>query len=160
MPFISHDKFIKGRDAVGAALLDIEDGRDLSPSFKVFVIDDGTEVELEQDITGHIISISIELTSNLISKCSITVENRGGAFSDSGIFVPGTDIDIHLGYGDVVQKIGRWEVVRFLPQFEESGLEILTIEAYDLGYRLSKSNTEVVGASSKKPKIVIFLLPW
>ena len=152
MPFVDADKWAREATGSDAALADIADGRDLSPAFRVFVIDDGVEVELEQDITGHILGIEIELNSNMVSKCAITIENRGGAFSDSGIFMPGTDIDIFLGYGDFLRKIGRWEVVRFLPQFSEDGVETLTVEGYDLGHRMITRKTDVKGGDPKKPK--------
>ena len=152
MPFIDHNEWANKATGGNAALVDIEDGRDLSPTFKVFVIDDGEEIELKRNITDHIMGIEIELTSNLVSKCTIEIENRGGAFSDSGVFAPGTDLDIYLGYGDFTKKIGRWEVIRFLPQFSESGIETLTIEGYDLAHRMITRKTEVVGGDAKKPK--------
>lgn len=107
---------------------------------------------LGADITSAVISAEFEDTSDMVSKVSVTLDNRGMRFSDAQVFQPGNEVSLYMGYGPELAFIGRGEIVRHRPGFPREEAPALTIVGYDRSFRMMKEEMEIKGGGGEAPE--------
>lgn len=120
-----------------------------APAFALYV----ETTELQDDITSDVVSVSFEHTVDMASKLSVVLANPDNRYTDSAVFEPGNEISLHLGYGPILEFVGRGELTRHVPTFP-SGDTVPSIEliGYDRSWRLGQQEMEITGGASKKPQ--------
>lgn len=125
-----------------------------SPAFAVYV--DGVIVASgavgSRDLTGRVQSVAFDHSLTLSSEIKIVVGNLDDEYTNDGIFVPGSQIELYLGYGSELGFVGAGRISRFLPEFPEDGIPILDIRCLDPTHRMAKEEYEITGskAASKR----------
>lgn len=100
---------------------------------------------LKQDVIRDIIQVSYKDSLDNIDSCEITINNwdaekRSFKYSDSDIFVPGSDLELWMGYygkGDMVLMI-QAEITTLRPTFPAGGQPTLTISALNPLHKLRR----------------------
>lgn len=118
-----------------------------APAFAVYV--NGTE--LKEDVTSKIVEVEFEHTLDMASSLKLVVDNIGNAFTDSPVFAPGNEVELHLGYGNEVGFVGRGEIVRHLPSFPQQDAPTLAIQGYDRSWRMMQQELEIKGGAAERP---------
>lgn len=120
-----------------------------APAFALYV----ETTELQDDITGDVASCAFEHTVDMVSKLSVTLANPDNRYTDSAVFEPGNELELHLGYGTQLGYVGRAELIRHVPQYP-AGDTVPTIDVvgYDLSWRLGEQEMEIAGGKSKHPR--------
>jgi len=141
-----------------------EAGDDLVPNFDLTISgrDAGKSTQLFEAVRPLIASVTYEedeemagmFTLQVINQPEITYGSPDNwrAVVDSKAFQEGNAIDLYMGYGGVQQYMGRTEIVKWLPVFEEDGPTIFTIKAYDGRHRMMEGNQHKVRQSGKDRK--------
>jgi len=124
----------------------------MAPAFRLFV--EGHEVG--EEVTQHVVEIDVEHTVDVISKTSIVVQDADNRWTDSILWEPGNEVDVFMGYGNALGHVGRFEILRHLPDYPEDGVPTLKISGYDRAYRMTRQSVDVTGAKrapKKKDKL-------
>jgi len=90
----------------------------MAPAFRLFV--EGHEVG--EEVTQHVVEIDVEHTVDVISKTSIVVQDADNRWTDSILWEPGNEVDVFMGYGNALGHVGRFEILRHLPDYPEDAL--------------------------------------
>lgn len=130
----------------------------LAPSFALYVEDtlvagglSPERRELTQDVSSLEFDHSLLLTNEMV----LQIANADNRYTDSTIFAPGNEVELHLGYGNSPAFIGRGRISRFLPTFPADGIPSLTIKCLDPSHRMMREEYEIKGSkhvNTKKPK--------
>lgn len=111
---------IHGQDAGGGDLGEI-------------VTDSVTELTWEEDA---------DMATVLTLRCAspdrypLGSPSQSGFLTDSKLFAEGNVLDVHMGYGNVLELMGRVEITRWLPNFPQTGVPTLTIKGMDGRHRM------------------------
>lgn len=128
-----------------------------APSFALYVEDvlvAGGSTPERREVTQDMISVEFDHSLALSNELALTIANADNRYTDSKIFAPGNEVELHLGYGPALEFIGRGRITRYLPSFPADGVPTLTIKALDPSHRMMKEEFEVHGSkvvNTKKP---------
>lgn len=95
--------------------------------------------ELLEDVSSDIISVSFEDHASDVDMATLVVNNKYGKWVDSELFDKGKTIEIYMGYGHGLRRMFKGRIVRPELSFPENGVSTLTVRAYDLSYRMRRS---------------------
>lgn len=119
-----------------------------APAFAVYV----NGHELNEDVTSSIRAVEYEHTLDMAAVVRIEVDNSNNRFTDSPVFAPGNEIEVHLGYGPEVGFVGRAEIIRHLPSFPQDEAPALQIQGYDRSWRMMRQELDIDGGAGQRPK--------
>lgn len=96
-------------------------------------------VTLAADVSRHVLSVRYDNDIELADMFTIVLDNAGNRFTDSPLFVPGKEVELHLGYGDDLHPMMLGEIASIEPSFPQSGAQTITVSGYDRSQRLRHS---------------------
>jgi phage protein D/phage baseplate assembly protein gpV len=97
---------------------------------------DVSGVTLAAEVSRHVLSVRYDNDVELADMVSVVLDNAGNRFTDSPLFEPGKQVELHLGYGDELRPMMLGEIASVEPSFPQSGAPTLTVSGYDRSYRL------------------------
>jgi phage protein D len=86
---------------------------------------------LAADLGGHLISVSYDNNLDIADMFTIVLLNEDGKLTDSSLFALGSDVEVHMGYGNKLEPMILGEIASLQPSFPEGGPQTLTISGYD-----------------------------
>ena len=92
-----------------------------------------------QDVSRQIVSLSYEDHAVDVDMLTLEIANPDGKWSDSEVFAQGKTVELFLGYGRALTKMFKGTLVRPELSFPETGVPTMTVRAYDLSYRMRRS---------------------
>ncbi|MDT0353133.1 phage baseplate assembly protein V [Pseudonocardia charpentierae] len=96
-------------------------------------------VTLAADVSRHVLSVRYDNDVELADMFTIVLDNAGNRFTDSPLFAPGKDVELHMGYGDDLHPMMLGEIAAIEPSFPQSGAQTITVSGYDRSQRLRHS---------------------
>lgn len=130
----------------------VQIGDDAAPDFDITISgrNAGRATQLFEAVRPLISAVSYEEDESMSSMFELTCINQPDtgpgkpvnwrAVIDSKAFSEGNAIDLFMGYGGVRRFIGRTDIVKWLPQFPESGPGVFMIKGFDGRHRMQKGN--------------------
>ena len=91
----------------------------------------GGGTELGEDITRYITRVEWEDSVYGAAKLSLTVNNPDGIFSDFKVFKESNELELHGGYQNNIEFIGRGFIRSVEHNYPADGIPTIEIEAYD-----------------------------
>jgi len=86
----------------------------------------------------EIISVTFEDMLEGADRFSITINDHGARWLDSGLFEPGKKVEIKMGYLDRLTTMIVGEIISLRPSFPADGAPQLEISGYDLSHQFTR----------------------
>lgn len=93
-------------------------------------------VTLAAEVSRHVLSVRYDNNVELADMFTVVLDNTDHRFTDSPLFEPGKDVELHMGYGDELRPMMLGEIASIEPSFPQSGAPTLTVSGYDKSHRL------------------------
>lgn len=93
-------------------------------------------ITLAADVSRHLLSVRYDNNMDLADMFTLVLDNTGNRFTDSPLFEPGKNVELHMGYGDDLQPMMLGEIAAIEPSFPQSGAPTITVSGYDRSQRL------------------------
>jgi hypothetical protein len=107
-------------------------GRYYAPRFDVRI----AGITMAADVTSEVLSVRYESSLDTADMFQIVLRNSNNRFTDSGLFNPGQNVEIHMGYADDLQPMMLGELTSIEPRFPDSGAPTIAITGYDKSYKM------------------------
>ena len=105
-----------------------------APGYRVLV--DGNDVVTEHHI--EIMRVQFEDVLDGADRFSVTISDPGPKWIDNGLFEPGKEITVKMGYLDKLSTMIVGEVISLKPKFPLDGSPQLEISGYDLSHQFTR----------------------
>jgi phage protein D len=129
-----------------------------TPHYQVII--NGKDIAKEHLI--EIVSVTFEDMLEGADRFSISVSDREAKWLDNGLFEPGKEVEIKMGYVDRLSTMIVGEIISLRPSFPTDGTPQLEISGYDLSHQFTrvrkgrsfkdKKDSEVVKAIAGEAK--------
>jgi len=121
-----------------------------APGYQVLV--DGEDIITEHYI--EIIRVQFEDVLDGADRFSITISDPGPKWIDNGLFEPGKEITIKMGYVDKLTTMIVGEVISLRPSFPPDGSPQLEINGYDLSHQFTRVRKQRSFRDKKDSEVV------
>jgi phage baseplate assembly protein V len=91
---------------------------------------------LGADLTDRLVTASFDSSVDMAAMFTLVFHNPDNELTDSAVFAPGNDIELHMGYGRDLEPMVAGEIASLQPSFPASGAPTLTVTGYDRSQRL------------------------
>lgn len=120
------------------------------PGFQVLVA--GTDVVKDKlvEITG----VTVEDVLDGADRFSFSFSDPGAKWLDSGLFDPGREVEIKIGYVDRLTTMLVGEIISLRPSFPAGGTPELEVSGYDLSHQFSRVRRERTFREMKDSQVV------
>lgn len=129
-----------------------------APGFQVII--EGEDI-LKKDLV-EVTEVTFEDMLEGADRFSISINDPGAKWLDKGLFEPGKEVEVKMGYLDKLATMIVGEIISLRPSFPADGTPKLEISGYDLSHqftRVSKyrsfqnmKDSDVVGAIASEAK--------
>lgn len=121
-----------------------------APRFTVLVA--GTDVAKDKlvEITG----VTVEDVLDGADRFSFSFSDPGAKWLDSGIFDPGREVEIKMGYVDRLTTMLVGEIISLSPSFPAGGTPELEVSGYDLSHQFTRVRRERTFRELKDSQVV------
>ncbi len=121
-----------------------------APSYQVLV--DGKDIATEHYV--EMTRVHFEDVLDGADRFSITVNDPGPKWIDNGLFEPGKEITIKMGYVDKLSTMIIGEVISLSPSFPSDGSPQLEISGYDLSHQFTRVRKQRSFRDKKDSEVV------
>lgn len=114
-------------------------------------------VDSENIVTEHYIEITRVNFEDLLDgadRFSITINDPGAKWIDNGLFAPGKEVTIKMGYVDKLSTMIAGEVISLSPSFPSDGSPQLEISGYDLSHQFTRVRKQRSFRDKKDSEVV------
>jgi hypothetical protein len=121
-----------------------------APRFQVLVA--GMDVVKEKllEITG----VTVEDVLDGADRFSFNLSDPGTKWIDSGLFDPGQEVEVKMGYVDRLTTLLVGEVISLRPGFPAGGTPELEVSGYDLSHQFTRVRRERTFRNMKDSRVV------
>jgi len=116
-------------------------GEDLAPHYSLEVAGH----ELRSDITQFIQRVEYESADGIVDTARITAFNPDFLLSKSKVLAPGNEMDIWMGYGGLVSRVGRVILMTPRVSFPTDGIPIVEVTGYTKDYLMQEQKPDPGG---------------
>jgi phage protein D/phage baseplate assembly protein gpV len=102
------------------------------PTFDVRI----SGLTLAADLREQVLSVSHESSLDNADMFEVVFSNPDNRFTDSPLFNPGQNVEIHMGYGNDLKPMMLGEITSIDSRFPQSGAQTIAVSGYDKSFRL------------------------
>ncbi len=121
-----------------------------APAYQVLV--NGGDVVTEHHV--EIMRVQFEDVLDGADRFSIIISDPGPKWIDNGLFEPGKEITIKMGYLDKLSTMTVGEVISLKPSFPQDGSPQLEISGYDLSHQFTRVRKQRSFRDKKDSEVV------
>jgi phage protein D/phage baseplate assembly protein gpV len=98
-------------------------------------------ITMAADVTQRVLSVTYDGSLDNADMFKIVISNPDNQFTDSPLFSPGQDVELHMGYGADLTPMMLGEITTIEPNFPQDGPPTISIAGYDKSYRMRHSQS-------------------